>query len=285
MSSTTTATTGADTRPARYGLGVLAGALHRWLALIVVVVLWELGTRAAKSVFFPPPSKIVKQMYHLWFSGPVSHLFLTSTATDNILPSLARMAIGLAAATVVGVALGLLLGRSDRMFAYLDPLFQFFRVIPPPTLAPVFVVLFTFGTPMQLASIIFSAIWPILLNTADGARSVDQLQLATARVFRLSATTRLFKIILPSTMPKVFAGLRLSLSLALILMVFSELLPGTTNGIGYMMNDAQSRSDLPTVWASIVLLGILGYVLNMMLLAVERRSLAWHRSARRTEST
>ncbi|GAB3967780.1 ABC transporter permease [Actinoallomurus acanthiterrae] len=263
---------------------MLAGALHRWLALIVVVVLWELGTRSAKSVFFPPPSKIVKQMYDLWFSGPVSHLFLTSAATDNILPSLARMAIGLAASTVVGVALGLLLGRSDRMFAYLDPLFQFFRVIPPPTLAPVFVVLFTFGTPMQLASIIFSAIWPILLNTADGARSVDQLQLATARVFRLSAATRLFKIILPSTMPKVFAGLRLSLSLALILMVFSELLPGTTNGIGYMMNDAQSRSDLPTVWASIVLLGVLGYLLNVILLAVERRSLAWHRSARRTET-
>src|SRR5262249_12644135 len=169
MSRTTAATTGADTRPARYSLGVLAGVLHRWLALVVVVVLWELGTRAAKSVFFPPPSKIVKQMYHLWFSGPVSHLFLTSTATDNILPSLARMAVGLAASTVVGVALGLLLGPSDRMFAYLDPLFQFFRVIPPPTLAPVFVVLFTFGTPMQLASIIFSAIWPILLNTAAGA--------------------------------------------------------------------------------------------------------------------
>jgi ABC-type nitrate/sulfonate/bicarbonate transport system permease component len=280
MSSTT-----AGRRPARHGLGALTAALHRWLALIVVVVLWELGTQAAKSVFFPPPSKIVRQMYHLWFSGPMSHLFLTSMATDNILPSLARMAVGLAAALVVGVALGLLLGRSDRVLAYLDPLFQFFRVIPPPTLAPVFVVLFTFGTPMQLASIIFSAIWPILLNTADGARSVDQLQLATARVFRLRATTRLFTIILPSTMPKIFAGLRLSLSLGLILMVFSELLPGTTDGIGFMLVDAQSRSDLPSVWAAIVLLGILGYLLNVMLLAVERRSLAWHHGARRTEAT
>jgi ABC-type nitrate/sulfonate/bicarbonate transport system permease component len=275
------AVTGA--RPSRYGLGLLTAILHRWLVLAVGVAAWEIGTRAAKSAFFPPPSTIVARMYHLWFSGPASRLLLTSDAMHNVVPSLLRMAVGLSISVVAGIALGIALGRSQRAFAYLDPLFQFARVIPPPTLVPVFIVLFKIGTQMQVASIIFSAIWPILLNTADGARSVDSLQMATARVFRLSAADRLFKIVLPSTMPKIFAGLRLSLSLSLILMVFSELLPGTADGIGFELTDAQSRSDLPTMWAVIVLLGVLGYLLNVALLGVERRVLAWHRGARGAE--
>lgn len=277
--------TGSRPRRAGGGLGVLTSVVHRWVVLVAAIVVWELGTRAAASTFFPPPSQILSRMYHLWFSGPVTHLFLTSSATHNVLPSLGRMATGLVASIVVGIGFGLLLGRSERMFAYLDPAFQFARVIPPPTLVPVFIVLFDLGFQMQVASIVFSAIWPILLNTADGAHSVDQLQMATAKVFRLSAADRLFKIILPSTMPKIFAGLRLSLSLALILMVFSELMPGTTNGIGFEMTNAQSESDLPTVWSAIVLLGILGYILNSILLVVERRALTWHRAARRVDAT
>ncbi len=269
----------ADRRPSRYGLGLVTSVLHRWIVLIVAVVVWELATRSAKSVYFPAPGKIVGHMYHLWFSGPVSSVFLTHEAVANVLPSLARMATGLVVSVIVGVTLGLVLGRSEQAFAFLDPLFQFARVVPPPTLVPVFIVLFNIGTQMQLASIIFGAIWPILLNTAEGARSVDRLQMDTAKVFKLSAADRLFKIILPSTLPKIFAGLRLSLSLSLILMVFSELLPGTTDGIGFELTDAQSRSDLPTVWAAIVLLGILGYVLNTILLVVERRVLAWHRTS------
>jgi ABC-type nitrate/sulfonate/bicarbonate transport system permease component len=267
-------------RPVRLGLGALTAVLRRWLVLVLAVIGWELATRRAHDVFFPPPSTIATRMYDLWFSGPAGHLWLTSDAVANLLPSLARMTTGLAVALAAGVALGIALGRSERVFAYLDPLLQFSRVIPPPTLVPVFIVLLHLGSPMQIASITFSAIWPILLNTADGARSVDPVQVATARVFKLSAIDRLTKIIVPSALPKIFAGLRISLSLALILMVFSELLPGTADGIGFELTDAQSRSDLPTMWSAIVLLGILGYLFNTLLLAIERRALSWHRSSR-----
>ncbi|MBX6765722.1 MAG: ABC transporter permease [Actinomadura rubrobrunea] len=265
--------------PARSGVRVLGSALHRWGALAVAVAVWQIATQAARDPYFPTPLQIVDRMHDLWFSGPATRLFLTDTATRNLLPSLARIGVGLGGAIVVGVGLGLLLGRSERAFAYLDPALQFARAIPPPTLAPVFVVLFSLGNQMQIASIVFSAIWPILLNTADGARSVDPLQVDTARVFRLSAAERMVRLVVPSALPKIFTGLRLSLSLALILMVFSELLPGTSNGIGFQMTDAQSRSDMPTMWAGIVLLGVLGYLLNTALLAVERRALARHRGA------
>ncbi|MFI6621635.1 ABC transporter permease [Streptomyces sp. NPDC050528] len=247
------------------------GALLRWLVLVLALAAWELAARAHGSVYFPPPVRIVRHAYNLWFSGPVGHVFLTSAAVDTILPSLGRMAAGFVLAAVAGIALGVAVGRSRRAYALCDPVLQFARAVPPPALVPVFVVVFDFGTPMQLASIVFSAVWPVLINTAEGARDVDPLRLDVAAVLRLTPLERLWFLLLPSALPRIFAGLRLSLSLCLVLMVFSELLPGTANGIGFALTDAQSRSDLLTVWAVLVLLGALGFLLNTGLLAVEKR--------------
>jgi len=256
--------------------------LLRWVVLIAGVAGWELATRQAGSAFFPPPSQIVERMVDLWFSGPASRLWLTDAALNNVLPSLGRMLLGLAASAVLGVLIGLALGRSQRVYAYVDPLLQFFRAIPPPTLTAVFIVIFKIGVQMEVATIVFGAVWPILLNTTEGARSVDALHIQTARVFRLSRLATLWHVIIPSTLPKVFAGLRLSLSLALILMVFAELV-GSSSGIGYQLVNAQSTFDLPAMWSAIVLLGILGYVLNVVLVMVERVVLRWHRGARRND--
>ncbi|RFU38318.1 ABC transporter permease [Actinomadura logoneensis] len=261
----------------------LRAVLDRWLVFALAVGAWEWGARAAHDTFFPPPSEIVGRMHQLWFSAGADRFFLTKTATGNIFPSLGRMAVAFALSAITGVLLGMLLGRSERVYAYVDPVFQFARAIPPPAIVPLFMVLMHIGSSMQITSIVFSAVWPVLINTADGARAVDPLQVESARVFRLSPMARLRRLILPSALPKIFAGLRLSLSLSLILMVFSELLPGTENGLGFQLTDAQSRTDLPTVWAIVVLLGILGYVLNTVLTAVERRALAWHLAARRVE--
>jgi ABC-type nitrate/sulfonate/bicarbonate transport system permease component len=253
--------------------------LWRWVVLVAGVGLWQAWADSRQSPFFPPPSTILSKMHQTWFSGPATHLFLTSDAAGNILPSLGRILGGLAIATAIAVPTGIALGRSAIVADYLDPMLQFARAIPPVTLGPVFIVLFKLGTQMELATIVFGTVWPILLNTIDGARSVDPLQAETARAFQLTGGQRLTRLIIPAALPKIFAGLRLSLSLALILMVFSELI-GSSNGIGYEMNVAQSSFDLPAMWSGIVLLGILGYLLNIALLMVERRVLAWHRGAR-----
>src|SRR4051812_49420966 len=248
-------------------------ALLRWSVLLLALGAWEVAARAHGSVFFPPPSDIGRHAYDLWFRGPASHLFLTDAALDTIGPSLGRMAAGFLLAAVAGITLGVAIGRSRRAYALCDPVLQFARAVPPPALVPVFVVVLDFGTPMQVASIVFSAVWPVLINTAEGARNTDPLRMEVAAVLRLTPAERLWYVIVPSALPRIFAGLRLSLSLALILMVFSELLPGTENGIGFTLTDAQSRSDLLTVWAALALLGVLGHLLNTGLLAMERRLL------------
>jgi ABC-type nitrate/sulfonate/bicarbonate transport system permease component len=134
-----------------------------------------------------------------------------------------------------------------------------------------------------VATIAFGTVWPILLNTIDGASSVDPVQVETAEAFRLSRGQRLTQLIIPSALPKIFTGFRLSLSLALILMVFSELV-GSSNGIGYEMLNAQNSFDMVQLWSTIVLLGILGYLLNAILTGVQRLMLSWHRGARQVEA-
>lgn len=252
----------------------------RWVVLAAGAAVWQEWAGRQHSVFFPPPSAIVAQMYHLWFSGPASHLSLTSAATGNILPSLGRIGVALIIVIVVSLPLGIAIGRSDAVSGYLEPLLHFGRSLPPAALVTMFIVLFKLGSEMEIAFIAFGAIWPVLVNTIDGARTVDPLQVETAQVFRLSPGQKITRLIVPATLPKFFAGLRLAVSLSLVLMVIAEL-TGSTNGIGYQMNTAYGNYQMTSLWAGIVLLGILGYLLNAMLTGVEHFALAWHRGAQR----
>jgi ABC-type nitrate/sulfonate/bicarbonate transport system permease component len=254
--------------------------VRSWLVLAALVALWQLWAQQRNSPFFPPPSVILPEMRQLWLSGPASHLFLGPDVSANVVPSVVRVLAGLGISIAIAVPLGIALGRSSVATAFLDPLLQFARSIPVVTAAPVFIALFKFGDEMEVATIVAGTIWPLLLNTIDGASSVDPVQLETARVFRLPRWHRLTALIIPSALPKIFTGLRLSLSLSLILMVFSELI-GSTNGIGYEMTNANNEFDLPLFWALLLLLGILGYVLNAILYGVEKRALRWHSGARR----
>ncbi|SDX05530.1 ABC-type nitrate/sulfonate/bicarbonate transport system, permease component [Amycolatopsis xylanica] len=252
----------------------LSGFTRYWLLFLCLIALWEVVTRIAGDLFFPPPSEIAASAAKLWFTGPASHLFLTDAVFDQIVPSLVRMLSGWLIAVVLGIALGTALGRSRTGMDYVGPLFAFFRAIPPPALIPVFWVLFHIGPGMQIAAIIFGSIWPVLLNTVDGVRSVDPVKQETARSFRTPKAYWITMVVLPAALPKIFAGLRLSLSVSLILMVVSELF-GSYDGIGYSLLSAQRSYELTTMWAWIVLLGVLGYGLNSLLLMVEHRVLAW----------
>ena len=149
---------------------------------------------------------------------------------------------------------------------------------------PVFIILLGTESTMRVTLIAFGSVWPILLNTIEGTRTVDPLQLDTAQAFRLPRYARLWRIVLPAAMPKIFAGMRVSLSLAVILMVVSELV-ASTNGIGYRIQNAQIMFLLTDMWCGIVLLALLGYTLNWLFLKFEDQALGWHRGARGRTAT
>ncbi|MFI6299485.1 ABC transporter permease [Nonomuraea sp. NPDC050790] len=242
-----------------------------WLVPVVLAAL-EVAALSVASPYFPSPSRVLTRLYEM---------FAVEEAIGHVWPSLARVVGAWAVAVLVGVMLGVALGRAQWLADYIDPLVEFGRAVPPPAMLPVFLVLFSMGTEVQVATIVFGIIWPILLNSIDGARHVERMQIETATVFGIPAHLRVFRIILPAASPKIFAGLRLSVSLALILMVVSEL-KGSTEGIGYLLSLASNNADMPALWAGVVLLGVLGFLLNSLFLMGERRALAWHHNRRRS---
>ena len=237
-----------------------------FLALALLLVLWELFARQAQSFYLPPLSTIAATFYQDW----VSPLFL-----EHAVPSLRRMFVGYLIAAVLGVTIGVLTGSSRTLFETLDPFFEFLRAIPPPIIIPVGLLLFGIGDTMKIVVIVFGVFWPILLNSVDGARSVSQERLDTAKNFGLGRLETMRRVVFPSALPMIFAGLRVGLSLALIMIVISEMI-GSTNGLGYYILDAQRTFAIPQMFAGIFLLGILGYALNSLFLMLEGKFLSWH---------
>ena len=256
----------------RYGLGI---------ALIIV---WEFAARKAGSIFFPPPSEILHRAASLWLSGPPHRLFLSDSVFQDVLPSIFRLLGGWAFAVLIGIPLGILIGRSRNLSDLVNPSLQFLRAIPGPALIPIFIILLGTESTMRVTLIAFGSVWPILLNTIEGTRTVDPVQIDTARAFRIPRHARLWRIVLPAAIPKIFAGMRVSLALAVILMVVSELV-ASTSGIGYRIQNAQIMFLLTDMWCGIILLALIGYTVNLLFLKFERRVLAWHRGARGRTAT
>ncbi len=200
------------------------------------------------------------------------------------MPSLVRLGLGYLIACAVAVGVGLALGLSPRLRRATSPIVEFLRAIPPPALLPFGILVLGVGTSMKVFIIAFVCLWPVLLNTVDGVAGVDPTLRETARVYGIGRRDRLLRLTLPAAAPQIFAGMRTSLSLALILMVISEMV-ASTNGIGYFVLQSQRTFAIPEMWSGILLLGILGYALNAIFVLVERRVLRWHRGARASALT
>lgn len=255
--------------------GRIGGIALRASVLIGLILVWQLVTLLVDDpVNWPTFIDVAARFWEMWATDPEAW-------RESLLPSIARLLAGWLAAVAVGMTVGVLIGLSTKARDYVNPIIQFLRAIPPPTLLPLFIVLLGIGDVMKAVMILFGVVWPILLNTADGVSSVEPLHRETGRVYRIGFRDELIRIVLPSAAPKIFAGLRVSLSIAVVLMVISEMV-ATVNGVGFDLVQAQRSFRSLDVWATIVLLGIIGYTLNTVLAAIESRVLSWHRGAMRT---
>jgi ABC-type nitrate/sulfonate/bicarbonate transport system permease component len=242
----------------------------RIAVLALVFVVWLLATRSADSIFFPLPTEGLPAVWNDWLTDG-------TTWQDNIVPSVVRLMYGFVLAAIVSIAFGLAIGRSQLLSELVEPTIHFLRAIPPPALLPVFLIIFGIGDLQKVMLIAFGVAPPILLNSIDGARSVETLHLDTASANQIGRRDRSVKVNFPAAAPKVFAGLRVSMSLAVILMVISELV-AATDGIGFRINrDARSFAYVD-LWGGLVVLALLGILLNAGLSLLERRVLRWRSS-------
>lgn len=248
-------------------------AVRLLLQLVVpsaLVALWWTTSADSTSFFYPPLAEIVDSLREDWLFEQV--------ATD-LLPSLGRFTAGYLLAAIAGIGLGTLIGLSRRLRMATQPVTEFLRAIPPTLLLPFAIVTIGIGNDSKILVIALGSMWPVLLNTIDGVRGVDPEMLDMARSFRIGRRMRVVRVIIPAASPKITVGLRTALSVALILMIISEM-QGSTNGLGFQVLRAQRSFDSAGTYAGVIVIGIVGLVVNIGFVAVESRIMRWHRGAR-----
>ncbi|MEU1606368.1 ABC transporter permease [Micromonospora matsumotoense] len=258
--------------PRRRGAGSrIAAAVLNALGLpMLLLVVWALVATRATSRFFPDPVTIAEAFVDTWI-GPAF--------VEDVLPSLARLGLGVAASIVVGIAAGTVIGLTPWLRELLEPLLEFLRAVPPPVLIPVMMILLGITDTMKVVVIVSGAVWPILLNTIEGVRSTDSVMTETARSFRVTWWERLWFLVLPAASPRIMAGVRQALSVALILMVISEMF-ASSSGLGYRIAYFQRNYLIAEMWSGILLLGGVGVLLAVVFGLVERRVLRWYHGIR-----
>jgi ABC-type nitrate/sulfonate/bicarbonate transport system permease component len=241
---------------------------------VVLLVAWWVTSAGSTSFFWPPLSTILAAFPVTWDADRI---------TGDVLPSLARLALGYAIALVVGVGAGVAIGSNRTLRALLEPALEFFRAIPPPVLVPVIALFAGYtGWTSKVVTIALGCVWPILLNTVEGVRGLDEVLLDTARCYRLRRRTRLLQVVLRGSSPQIAAGARQALSIGVILMVISELF-GANRGLGASVVQFQRSFAVPQMWTGIVLLGVIGFLLSALFRLVEHHSLSWYRGLRRAD--
>ncbi len=236
--------------------------------IALLLVLWEI---TAACEFFPPMSfPRISSIMSTWWQLAISGELL-----GEVLPSLWRMFAGYFIGVMIGVLIGLMMGYIPFFYNLLEPITEVLRPIPSPAYLPIVILFLGIDDEMKIFMVAFASLFPVLLNTYSGVRSVDPIQLQTARTFGLSGRKLLTQIVLPASSPYIFTGMRISLAVALIVMVISEMV-AASNGIGYFILSAQRGFKIRDMFAGVLTLALLGYVLNRLFLIIENRVLAWH---------
>ncbi len=247
------------------GLAVLAACLLTWEA-------WA-HWRVDLAAYFPPASTVLATLAQIVASGEL---------TGHIAATMRRFVEGYALAAALAVSAGLCLGLWRWLYNAFEPLIELLRPMPSPATIPIAILFLGIGDVMKVAVTAYACSWPILLNTIDGVRSVDRVLYATAATFRLTPWARFWKVVLPAAAPQIVTGLRVSLAIALILVTTSEMVV-SNDGLGYYVLESQRTFQIPQMYAAVVALGIIGYALNRLFLAIDAWAMAWHRGYTRRE--
>lgn len=255
-------------------MSALRPALQRMAKVFLVpaalFVLWFVTSRDSTSFFFPPLRKILEAFADTWFSDRWS---------ADVVPSLLRLTAGFLLALAVALLVGVPLGHSKRARDYAEPALEFFRAIPPTVMIPVLLVISGVGNTSKVAVIAFGCIWPMLLNTIEGVRSVDSLLKDTCDIYKIHGLRRLRVLTLRAASPQIVTGMRTGLSIAIILMVISEMF-ASRDGLGFTIIQFQRTFSIPEMWSGILLLGIIGVALSLLMRMFEMVVLRWYEGAR-----
>lgn len=249
-------------------LWTLNDRLLDWYGIIFLVAIWEIGPRQGwiDSQFFPPPSLIIAEGVKMAERG---ELLIQITA------SLQRLFEGLAAALVVGIPLGFILGGwFPRLTHFLRPLLRLFAQLNAFALFPLFVLFFGIGELAKFAVIFWSCLWPILFTTIAGVQGVDPLYVKVARSMGSGRLTLFLRVLFPGALPSIFTGIRLGATVAFLMLIAAEMI-GATAGLGWVVLNSQVNYVIPRLYLAAAIIAFLGMGMNYLIHFIEASVIKW----------
>lgn len=246
-----------------------------WFSVLGVLVLFDVLPRIGvlPSSNFPPISETLATLLDQLSEGS----FWTAIGD-----TLKGWALGLLIAAALAIPLGIVIGSSSLLYRSVRGLIEFLRPIPSVALIPLAVLIYGSGLRSAVFLAAFASFWQLIVQVLYGVQDVDPVATDTARSFGFSRTQRLFRVTLPGALPYIATGVRIASAVSLILVVTAELVIGAP-GLGKSINLARTGGNVELMYALILTTGVLGVLLNLLLLQVERRVLHWHPSQRSPE--
>jgi ABC-type nitrate/sulfonate/bicarbonate transport system permease component len=236
-----------------------------WLPLAIVAA-WFAVSAGSANPYWPPLQKILESLG----TG-----FAAGTLWSDLAFSFTNYFLGLAAAFVAALALGILVGEVELLRKAFMPFLDFARATPHVSFVPVIILAFGIGAGPKVFLIAFGCLWPILLNTIEGIRTIPASIHESSRAYRIPLRLRIFKIILPGALPQIVVGVRVAISVGIVMLLVSEMF-GAEKGIGYFIVQSGANFAIPETWAGTIVIGVIGYLLSMAFAVLEKRLLRWH---------
>jgi sulfonate transport system permease protein len=259
-------------RSIRFRPGALVRTLAtRYGALAAFLALWQASSMLGwvSPAILPGIDKVATALWNGLVGGALD---------ADIAISLQRAGLAFLAAVVVGIPLGLLMGRIKPVEYALDPILQLFRQTSALALYPVFILLFGLGETSKVFVIFWATVFPVLLATIGGVKEVDIKLVEMARSYGAGHVTVFRRVVLPASVPAIFVGLRLAATTALLLLIAAEMI-GARSGIGFQVMNAEYNFQIPQMFAAIVLLALLGLAANALLVMLQRHLCRWSEPA------
>ncbi|MDR2164326.1 MAG: ABC transporter permease [Zoogloeaceae bacterium] len=253
----------------RLGEIALRAARHGGI-LAVFFLAWELAPRLGfvEAAFLPPISRVLETGWKLLLNGQLPRHFASS---------LGRSVAGFVLAILVAIPLGLAIGRYRLFAQVVNPLLEMFRNTAALALLPVFILFLGIGEVSKVAIVFYGCFWPILLNTITAVITVDPLLIKSARTMGLSPVRLFYKVILPASVPTIFVGIRLAGAVSVLILIAAEMI-GAKSGLGYLILASQYNFQVPEMFLGIISITVVGLLINVLLVTLERRLTAWKRN-------
>ncbi len=241
---------------------------NKLLGPLVLIFVWFLVTVTGMvdPFFLPSPVKVGKELIALLSqSVTYEHLFMTFY----------RMMAGYIAAIFIGVPMGIVLGYWEKVYESVEFIIDFFRSFPATAMFPLFMLAFGIGDGSKIGLVVFGCSLLIVVNTTYGVRSCSRTRKRAAQAMKASEAYIMAKVVFPEALPQTFAGLRLALSLSLIIMVVLEMFIGTRRGLGFLIYNAHMTYQISEMYAFIVMAGLIGYFINQGFVKMENKLIHW----------